>query len=140
MSNTWLDDKIAYLSALKNMNDAQRLLLELSQLNSRTEEQDKKLNTLIKAEKAQDRANKQKLAVRKLLNADKETERKARTKRLIEFGALFEIAGLDQRDPAELLGILIKTAEIVPDDPKWDKWREIGVECLNSRKTQKNAK
>lgn len=140
MSNTWLDDKIAYLSALKNLNDAQRLLLELSQLNSRTEEQDKKLNALIKAEKAQDRANKQKLVVRKLLNADKETERKARTKRLIEFGALFEIAGLDKRDPAELLGILLKTAEIAPDDPKWQIWREIGLECLNSRKTQKNEK
>lgn len=140
MSNTWLDDKITYLSALKNPNDAQRLLLELSQLNSRTEQQDKKLNALIKAEKAQDRANKQKLVVRKLLNADKETERKARTKRLIEHGALFEIAGLDQRDHAELLGILIKTSEIALDDPKWQIWREIGLECLNSRKTQKNAK
>ena len=38
-----------------------------------------KLNALIKAEKAIDRANKQKVAVRKLLNAEKEAERKART-------------------------------------------------------------
>ena len=140
MSNTWLDDKITYLSALKNPNDAQRLLLGLFRINSRTAEQEKKLIALLKAEKAQDRANKQKLAVRKLLNADKEAERKARTKRLIELGALFEISGLDQRDPAELLGILLKTSEIALDDPKWQIWREIGLECLNSRKTQKNVK
>ena len=75
MSNVWLDDKINYLSALKNPNDAQRLLLELFRINSRTAEQEKKLIALLKAEKAQDRANKQKLAVRKLLNADKEAER-----------------------------------------------------------------
>ena len=136
----WLQQKITYLAALKKPSDTQVLLLELAKLEQRTPEQEKIFNSLIKAEKAQDRANQQKLAVRKLLNADKETERKARTKRLIELGALFEISGLDQRDPAELLGILLKTSEIALDDPKWQIWREIGLECLNSRKTQNNAK
>ena len=68
---------------------------------------------MIKAEKAIDRANKQKVAVRKLLNAEKEAERKARTRHLIQLGALFEIAKLDQRDPAELLGVLIKLLKLI---------------------------
>ena len=41
-----------------------------------------------------ERANKQKVAVKKLLNAEKEAERKARTRHLIQLGALFEIANL----------------------------------------------
>ena len=140
MNNDWLAEKITYLAALKKPSDAQQLLLELSRISDRTPEQEKKFNALIKAEKAMDRANKEKIVVRKLLNAEKETERKARTRHLIQLGALFEIAELDQRNPAELLGILLKTAEIAPDDPKWDIWAEIGQSCLNERTTQKNAK
>ncbi len=98
-----------------------------------TPDQEKKLNALIKAEKAIDRANKQKIAVRKLLNAEKEAERKARTRHLIQLGALFEIANLDQRDPAELLGVLLKTAEIDPNDMKWQIWKELGQQELNQR-------
>ena len=140
MNNDWLAEKITYLAALKKPSDAQQLLLELSRISDRTPEQEKKFNALIKAEKAMDRANKEKIVVRKLLNAEKETERKARTRHLIQLGALFEIAELDQRNPAELLGILLKTAEIAQDDPKWEIWAEIGQNCLNERKTQKNAK
>ncbi len=140
MSNTWLSEKVTYLAALKNPTDAQQLLLQLAQLSTPTPEQEKKLLTLIKAEKAIDRANQQKILVRKLLNAEKEAERKARTRHLIQLGALFEIAQLDQRNPAELLGILLKTAEIAPDDPKWDIWAEIGQSCLNERTAQNKAK
>ena len=137
MTNEWLSEKITYISALKNPNDAQRLLLELSQIQYRTLTK-KKINALIKAEKAIDRANKQKVAVRKLLNAEKEAERKARTRHLIQLGALFEIANLDKRDPAELLGVLLKTAEIDPNDMKWQIWKDLGQETLNQRKKDKN--
>jgi len=140
LNNSWLYEKVTYITALKKPTDAQQLLVELSQILERTPEQEKKLLTLIKAEKAIDRANKEKIAVRKLLNAEKEAERKARTRHLIQLGALFEIAALDQRNPAELLGILLKTAEIAPDDPKWEIWAEIGQTCLNERKTQNKEK
>ena len=133
MNNPWLSEKTTYIAALKNPTEVQQLLLELSRISAPTQEQEKKLLALIKAEKAIDRANKEKIAVRKLLNAEKETQRKARTRHLIQLGALFEIAALDQRNPAELLGILLKTAEIAPDDPKWEIWAEIGQNCLNER-------
>jgi hypothetical protein len=107
--------------------------LELAKIQYRTADQEKKLNALIKAEKAIDRANKQKVAVRKLLNAEKEAERKARTRHLIQLGALFEIAKLDQRNPAELLGVLLKTAEIDPDDMKWQIWKDLGQDILNNK-------
>jgi len=140
MNTPWLSEKTTYIAALKNPTEVQQLLLELSKISAPTKEQEKKLLALIKAEKAIDRANKEKIAVRKLLNAEKETQRKTRTRHLIQLGALFEIAALDKRNPAELLGILLKTAEIAPDDPKWEIWAEIGQNCLNERTAQKNAK
>lgn len=133
--NDWLSRKMTYISTLKKPTDAQKLLLELAKIEYRTPDQEKKLNALIKAEKAVDRANKQKIVVRKLLNAEKEAERKARTRHLIQLGALFEIANLDQRNPAELLGVLLKTAEIDQNDMKWQIWKELGQDTLNKKKS-----
>ncbi|MFW1749130.1 conjugal transfer protein TraD, partial [Acinetobacter guillouiae] len=56
------------------------------------------------------------------------------TRHLIQLGALFEIANLDQRDPAELLGVLLKTSEIDQNDMKWQIWKDLGQQTLNQRK------
>ena len=78
-----------------------------------------------------------------LLNAEKTKEkaleRKARTKRLIELGALFDIANLGHHDPATLVGML-SNVKIAPDDPKWTNWHKQGVSILQERKQAKNAK
>jgi hypothetical protein len=80
-----------------------------------------------------------------LLNAEKTkakaVERKERTKRLIELGALFDIANLGQHDPATLVGMLtnISTA-IAPESDKWTNWHKQGVSILHQRKQAKNAK
>ena len=56
-----------------------------------------------------------------LLNAErtkeKALERKARTKRLIELGALFDVANLGHHDPATLVGMLssIKSHQMTLD-------------------------
>ena len=63
--------------------------------------------------------------------------RKTRTRHLIQLGALFEIAKLDQRDSAELLGVLLKIAEIDPNDEKWEIWRTLGIEALKHKKRNK---
>jgi hypothetical protein len=36
-----------------------------------------------------------------------------------------------------LLGVLLKTAEIDPDDMKWQIWKELGLETLNERNQSK---
>lgn len=74
-------------------------------------------------------------------NKEKTLERKQRTKRLIELGALFDIAELGQHDPATLVGMLtnISTA-IAPDSDKWTNWHKQGVSILHERKQAKNAK
>ena len=131
-----------FLKALSRPTDYQKLLIELYEKTDRTPIEDKKLSALIRTEKASIRANKAKKEMQNLLNAEKTKEkaleRKARTKRLIELGALFDIANLGHHDPATLVGML-SNVKIAPDDPKWTNWHKQGVSMLQERKQAKNA-
>ena len=132
-----------FLKALSRPTDYQKLLIELYEKTDRTAIEDKKLSALIRTEKATIRANKAKQDMQNLLNAErtkeKALERKARTKRLIELGALFDIANLGHHDPATLVGML-SNVKIASDDPKWTNWHKQGVSILQERKQPKNAK
>lgn len=132
-----------FLKALSRPNEYQKLLIELYEKTDRTATEDKKLSALIRTEKATIRANKAKQDMQNLLNAErtkqKALERKARTKRLIELGALFDIANLGHHDPATLVGML-SAIKIAPDDARWSKWHKDGVAILQERKHAKNAK
>ena len=137
------DGHLNFLKALSRPTDYQKLLIELYEKTDRTTIEDKKLSALIRTEKANIRANKAKKEMQNLLNAEKTKEkaleRKARTKRLIELGALFDIANLGHHDPATLVGML-SNVKIAPDDPKWTNWHKQGVSILEGRKQAKNAK
>ena len=131
-----------FLKALSRPTDYQKLLIELYEKTDRTATEDKKLSALIRTEKATIRANKAKQDMQNLLNAErskeKALERKARTKRLIELGALFDIANLGHHDPATLVGML-SSIKIAPDDARWSKWHDQGVSIPQERKQPKNA-
>ena len=99
----------------------------------------KHLNTLIKAERTADRAASAQRAAKNIYRRTSQ-KRKERTHKLVQLGALFEIANLDNHNPAELLGILLKTSELPQDDPKWALWREYGQQTLNQRKDTKSNK
>lgn len=133
------DGHLQFLKALTRPTEYQRLLLQLMEKTERTLIEDKKLAALIKTEKANLRAMKAKQQVNTLLNAEKAQQRKARTKRLIELGALFDIANLGHLDPATLVGML-SNIKIAPDSPKWDIWHQQGVSILKQRKHAQNAK
>lgn len=136
-SITLPDGHLEFLKALSRPKDYQKLLIELYEKTDRTATEDKKLVALVKTEKASIRANKAKKDMQNLLNAEKSKEkvleRKARTKRLIELGALFDIANLGHHDPATLVGML-SSVKIAPDDARWTKWHEQGVSMLQARK------
>ena len=136
------DGHLNFLKAVSRPTDYQKLLIELYEKTDRTTIEDKKLSALIRTEKANIRANKAKKEMQNLLNAEKNKEkaleRKARTKRLIELGALFDIANLGHHDPATLVGML-SNVKIAPNDPKWTNWHKQGVSILQERKQAKNA-
>jgi hypothetical protein len=67
----------------------------------------------------------------------RERERKARTRRLIEYGGLVAIAGLDEEDKRTVLGLLLEGARRLQVDAKArQRWKELGDQELAARATQ----
>lgn len=138
MSDQWLVNRVAYIKGLKNPSSTQTALVDLYEIPEaeRTSTNIKNLNTLIKAERAADKAASAQRAAKKVLTEEQAKKRKERTHRLVQLGALFEIAGLDSHNPAALLGVLLKAAEVPSDDQKWAVWTDQGLSILNQRKNR----
>ena len=70
----------------------------------------------------------------------RERERKARTRRLIEYGGLVAIAGLDEEDKGTVLGLLLESARRLPVDAKArQRWKVLGEKELEARARQAAA-
>ena len=94
---------------------------------SRSAADNQLLAALVRVEQANDRAAQARVAATKLIQASKrqsqQAERKARAHRLIQQGALFDLAGLEHHSRGELLGLLLAAAKT--DDPqRWAHWKE----------------
>jgi hypothetical protein len=67
----------------------------------------------------------------------RERERKARTRRLIEYGGLVAIAGLDEEDKGTVLGLLLEGARRLAVDAKArQRWKDLGDNELATRARQ----
>ena len=84
MHDEWLTARIAYLRGLKSPSDQQRLLLLLADKPERSNDDNRKLSALVKAEKAAERAQKAKANAARIVNAEKAAERKARDRELYQ--------------------------------------------------------
>ena len=136
----WLEDRVAYIRGLKSPNDHQRLLLLLNDKKDATDDDRRKLVALIRAEKAAEKAQRAKASVAKIVNAEKEAERKRRNHDLYESGGLLILAGLvDTKtgkptlDRGELLGALLGLAKVPADDTRRDDWKRAGDAMVAER-------
>ncbi|MGP5481100.1 conjugal transfer protein TraD [Pseudomonas helleri] len=136
----WLEDRVAYIRGLKSPNDHQRLLLLLNDKKDATDDDRRKLVALIRAEKAAEKAQRAKASVAKIVNAEKEAERKRRNHDLYESGGLLILAGLvDTKtgkptlDRGELLGALLGLAKVPSDDARRSDWKRAGDALLAER-------
>lgn len=107
----WLADRLAFLRALKSPTAAQRLLLQLADLPERTRQEERELTALAQLERVNERAEKAKVKAYKIVREKEDDARRLRTRRLIELGALFDLAGLGETDRGVLLGGLLDMAE-----------------------------
>lgn len=145
----WLSNRVLYLKGLKSRTEQQNILIALYEKENRTPQDDKKLNVLVKAEKAADRATKARIEASKLIqaekNAEKKAERKARDHELYNSAGLLILAGLvdtktgkPTMDKAELLGALLGLAKVSPDNPKRAEWKKAGTAVLVEQAEHKN--
>ena len=132
---------MAYLQGLKSRNEQQELLVLLAEKANRNAQEDKKINAIVKAEKAGLRATKARQQVANLINAEKKAaakaERTARTHELCNSAGLLILAGLvDTKsgqptiDKGELLGALLGLAKVPAQDPRRVEWKLAGDALL----------
>ena len=140
--NDWLKDRVAYLKGLKSTGDQQKLLVKLAEKQQRTPQDNKKLDVLLRAEKASVKAVKARQDVANFINSEKkaanEAYRKARNHRLILQGVLFDLAGLETHSRGELLGLLLDISG--SDDPqRWASWKAKGDALLAEKNEESNS-
>ena len=136
--DNWLENHVQFIGGLQNPSDQQKLLLLLLKKQNPLPTDLRQIERIICLEKAIGRAQRASVKVRGTEVAERSKDRKKRTRMLIQMGALIEMAGLAQKDPAELLGMLL-TAAKVNDPAKWERWKSDGVQMLSSRsKSSKN--
>ena len=140
-NDEWLNDRVKYLKGLKSRSEQQELLVLLAEKANRNAQDDKKLNAIVKAEKASLMATKARQQVANLINAEKKAvakaERTARTHELCNSAGLLILAGLvDTKsgkptiDKAELLGALLGLAKAPAEDPRRKEWKRAGDSML----------
>lgn len=144
MNDKWLSDRILHIKNLKSPSDQQRLLLMLSEKTSRTNDEERKLIFLIKAEWAEAKAQKARGDVARIVNAEKEAARKARDRELYQAAGLLILAGLvDTKtgspllDRGELLGALVAIEETAVTDTVRADWKRTGDALMASRERPK---
>lgn len=135
----FLAQHIPYIKSLKKPTEQQRLLVMLHSLDDRTPADERRLAVLVKAELAAYKAQRARADAQRLLNADKEAIRKARTHELCESAGLMGLAGLiDTKtgkpvwDRATLLGALMSLKTLDSEQLR-DGWRRAGDAKLNPK-------
>ncbi|WP_176050835.1 conjugal transfer protein TraD [Burkholderia sp. BCC1644] len=140
MTTEWIEHRVAYIRGLKKPTDRQRMLLLLTEKRFRSADDQRKLDTLIKAEKAEERAQKARAEAARVVTAVKQAERKARNHELYKVAGLLILAGLVDsatgkplRDRGELLGALLDMAERKRDEKTVREWKRAGDARLDER-------
>ena len=143
-SDEWLQQRLSYIKALKSPSEQQSLIAMLAEKDTLTPPEEKKLNVLIRAEKAQQRAIEARSKAMALINAEKKAaaraERKARDHELFKVAGLLSLVGLVDKetrkpveDVASLVAALAGLSELPRDNPKWQEWKQKGNEILKGQ-------
>ena len=104
------------------------------------------MSFLVKSEWAEVKAQKAKSDVVRIVQAEKESERKARDRELYQSAGLLILAGLiDTKtgtpviDRGELLGALLGMAKVPTDDSLRSEWKRAGDALIATREKPKNS-
>lgn len=152
----WRLQQIQQIRELTARTPAQQLISDLAHITGEVPDErsppptaaatlkDKKdLDALLRAQAAHERmtqiANRAQRLVRGVTQARGKSARQVRNKRLIDHGLLVELAGLHERTPAELLGLLLLAGK-TEDPARWAQWAAIGGKRLAERDAARKTK
>lgn len=86
----YLDNLVQRFKGFKSPNDMQKLIVLLGEKDNRSDDDNRKLSVLLKAEKKADQLVKARADARRLIDADKSKARKAEARRKIIWQSAFE--------------------------------------------------
>lgn len=112
----YLNSLVTRFKAYKKPNDTQRLIIALGELQERSDDDNKKLSILIRAEKKADELAKARAATSRIMNAEKAAARKLETRKKVIWGAALKTAAKTNPGMAQLMFRLFNDGYIAEKD------------------------
>lgn len=114
----YLNSLVTRFKSYKRPNDTQRLIIALGELQERSDDDNKKLSILIRAEKKADELAKARAATSRIMNAEKTAARKLETRKKVIWGAALKTAATNNPEIAQLMSRLFSEGYIAEKDKK----------------------
>lgn len=116
IDTAYLEQLVRRFRGYKSPNDTQRLIILLGSKSERTDEDNKKLSILLKAEKAADKLIKARAATNKIINAEKTAARKLETRKKVIWGAALKTAAKNDAQIAQMMRKLYNEGYVAEKD------------------------
>jgi hypothetical protein len=123
---------IELIRSSTSKTETQELLIELLDTPNRSEEDEKDLAVLLRAERSNLRARLASVRAKTILKEKREKQKAERFRLLVNRGRLFEIAGMLEWEPTALLGMLLSHQNA--SDYEKNSWMYNGQTELENRK------
>lgn len=112
----YLNALVSRFKGYKSPNETQKLIIALGSEFERSDEDNKKLAVLLKAEKKADELTKARAATQRILNAEKTALKKHETRKKILWGAALKKASEDSPEMAQVMQNLYNHGYIAEKD------------------------
>lgn len=112
----YVNQLVTRFNGFKSPNDTQRLIIALGEKLERSDDDNKKLAILLKAEKKADELMKARAETNKVLTADKAQKRKSEARKKIIWGAALKSASQDNAQIAQIMQKLYNDGYVADKD------------------------
>lgn len=116
IDTVFLEKLVTRFKAYKSPNDTQRLIIVLGEKQERSDDDNKKLAVLMRAEKKSAELMKARAATNLIINAEKTEARKLETRKKVIWGAALKTASRDNPDAAQLMLTLFNSKYVSDKD------------------------
>jgi len=127
VNEDYLDDLVKRFKGFKSPNDTQKLIILLGEKDNRSDDDNRKLSVLLKAEKKADQLVKARADARRLMDAEKSKTKKIETRRkIIWMSAIERLASVDDESAHMLQQLRVKAFDegYVSDRDKDAVWAD----------------
>jgi hypothetical protein len=114
----YLYSLVTRFKSYKKPNDTQKLIITLGELQERSDDDDRKLSVLLRAEKKADDLVKARAATQRIINAEKTAARKLATRKKVIWGSALKTASRDNPNMLYVMSLLVKDGYISESDLK----------------------